>query len=196
MDLSIDASAPGRRRFLLALLALSVGAGCDERRSPASQKAEAPCLPSRCRPLECAVWTWPEPIPDALEETGWRLTASLDRDRFRVDEPIHVTLVLENVSGRDLECVNAGSDFDYIPYCQVEGGGAPPPTCYGETVAGKRGRHLFGVLAVPAGGHVVHGLLLTRFVDLSVAGRYTLRVARAHLGEPRTLSNQCSFEVG
>lgn len=128
------------------------------------------------------------------------LNISLSRDVFPPGEPIWVRVVFENVSSTEQEYGAQSKDFDYILYCVDEQGGTVPPTLFGVRMAGNRGRGRYIRSVLGAGQQLINEILVSRHLDLSLVGKYSLRLTRdvfpntaAH--GPTIASNVCLFEI-
>lgn len=132
--------------------------------------------------------------------SGWRLSASLDRDAFKVDEAIHVAVVFENVAGQEQPYGAKGKDFDYDLDCRDPQGRRMPLSQYGQRMMDNREEGRYILHQLPPGGKLVNDILLSRNVDMTLPGKYTLTVRREvfpHDGrkEPPVVSNSCTFEI-
>ena len=131
---------------------------------------------------------------------GWRISASLDKNAFKLDEIIIVTVVFENVSERKLVYGAQGKDFDYILDCRNDRDEKMPYTLFGKRMEANRGMGKYITSELAPKEKLVNEICLTRHVDLSLPDRYRLTVSREifpHEGrsEPPVVSNTCVFAI-
>lgn len=132
--------------------------------------------------------------------TGWRLSTSLDRTRFVPGETIIVTIVFKNVSDQEQDYGAKGKDFDHNLDCRNEQDEKVPLTLFGKRMVDNRGegRYIMGELASQE--QLVSEISLARHLDLSLEGKYKLRVSREIFphedqNEPPVVSNTVTFEI-
>lgn len=130
---------------------------------------------------------------------GWRLSASLDKDVFKTGEPIILSIVFENASEKKQAYGAQGKEFDHDLNCRSASGEAPL-TLYGKRMKDNRGRGRYVDGELAPGQNLVSEIALSRHLDLTLAGKYSLTVVREvfpHEGrnEPVVVSNTCSFEI-
>jgi hypothetical protein len=136
---------------------------------------------------------WGEPV------NGWRLSLSLDKEIFTVEEPILATIVFQNVSTREQALGGHGRDFDYTLDCKTDYGEKVPFTLFGKKMLVNR------EIAKTTGGilqpkeQIVVEVSISHHLDLSLPGKYRLSVSRQALldqpGEPFILSNTVEFKI-
>lgn len=131
---------------------------------------------------------------------GWRLSASLDRPVFQVDEPVRVSVVFQNTADRPLPYGAQSKDFDYDLDCRDEAGKQVTVTRFGQRMMDNRGLVRYISSQVSPGGQLVNEISVSRHLDLTLAGKYTLTVARFAFPDsgqpgPRVVSNTVSFEI-
>lgn len=131
---------------------------------------------------------------------GWRLSGSLDKAEFKVGEPVPLNLVLENSSDTPLTFGAQNPDFDYFLKCNNERGEDVPLTLYGQRMKANRGLGKYIVAELGPKEQRAQELSLTRHLDLTLPGSYTVTVTREvfparNRGEPAVVSNKCVFEI-
>jgi hypothetical protein len=130
---------------------------------------------------------------------GWRLSASLDKATFAVEERVIVTTIFKNVSDIEQGYGIQGRDFDYIFDCHNDRGEKVSPTLFGNRMAENRGHGRYLSNQLPPGESLVNEISVTRHLDLSLPGIYTLTVSREVFPQegrgPRLVSNAVQFEV-
>jgi hypothetical protein len=131
---------------------------------------------------------------------GWRLSISLDRTEFRPVDPIILTIVFENASTSPQEYGAQAKFFDYFLSCRDEQGKEVPLTLYGERMKGNRGHGRYVGGELNHGERLVNELSITRFLDLTLDGTYTLTVSRDVFPHrenktPPVKSNSISFKI-
>jgi hypothetical protein len=139
---------------------------------------------------------WGRPV------AGWRLSLSLDGKEFPTEERIAATIVFQNVSDREQRFGGHGPDFDYTLECTIGDGERVLPTSFGKTMLANRDlvKTTGGVLQ--ANQQIVVELSLTHHLDLSLPGKYQLKVSRqadeSASGTPNApiiVSNTVEFEI-
>lgn len=141
-----------------------------------------------------------KPSKQEATASAFSLLVSLPKAVFRPEEPIRLDVLFENISDRVLEYGVQGTEFDYVIECKDEHGQAVPLTRYGQRLEANRGMGRFLVCKISPGEHLSAEISVTRQLDLSLAGRYTLTVRREvfpHQGDtaPPVVSNACAFEI-
>lgn len=141
----------------------------------------------------------------AAVSVGYRLTASMEKKQFSTEEPVYVSVVFENISGRELPYGAQGRDFDYLLECHyAPAESAPltlaPSTVYGQRLAANRGEGRYIKSSLPMGGQLVNPLNVSRICDLSMPGRYTVQVTREvfpqrNQGFPVLSTEVLAFEI-
>jgi len=129
---------------------------------------------------------------------GWRLSASLDKEKFIVGELVLVTLVTRNVSNRTNK-IQVRSRWITYDFEVRDEHGPVRATRFGEQIEGNRGMGSMGEPEFSPGETVTIELPLSRLFDLSLVGKYTVRASRMVYGsdgkELRLQSNTASFEI-
>jgi hypothetical protein len=142
-------------------------------------------------------------VPETLEwgqpVEGGTLSCSLDKNKVRWDQPVHVTVVTKNVGSRAL-VIHAGEPWATYEFQLWDPQGEVPRTRFAKRIEGDR-REASGItLEVPPGETIVAELPVSRLFDLSERGKYTLEAARTVYGQGvnrlvRLVSNRVSFEI-
>jgi hypothetical protein len=138
--------------------------------------------------------------PESSQSSGrYRLVASLSKAVFKADEPVRVKVVFENASDQELPYGAQAKVFDYYLDCRDEQGEPMPFTRFGQRMAGNRGEGRYITSTLPAAEQLVNEISVSRQVDLTLPGRYTLRITREIFpgqgSSDRVHSNVCSFEI-
>ena len=133
-------------------------------------------------------------------KTGFRLSASLPKEVIKADQPVWVKALFENVSGHELPYGARAKFYDYHLECRTEQGELVPLTRYGQRMAGNRGMGRYITSTLPPGEKLVNDILVSQQVDVTLAGKYTLKVTREVFpgeggDQEPVASNTCSFEV-
>ncbi len=131
---------------------------------------------------------------------GWRLSLSLDKKIFVPEEKILITFVFENISDQTLQYGAQGKDFDYILNCKNEAGEEVPLSVFGQRRKANRGMGRYIVSELKPKQNLVAEVSLTRHLDMTLSGKYTLTVSREifpHQGrnDPPVISNTVTFEI-
>lgn len=172
-----------RRRIVLAGVALALKGGCDWTCGRTAQRGTSMNKPSPTQPTP-----------------GYRLTASLSGQAFKGDDPIRVSLVFENTTDKQLPYGAQAKVFDYVLDCRDERGERMPLTRYGHHVDANRGEGRYILSELGPGQSLRSEIIANRQVDLTLTGKYTLKVTREVFpgrggNQEPVVSNTCSFEV-
>jgi hypothetical protein len=119
---------------------------------------------------------------------------------FKGGDAIRVSLVFENTTDKELPYGAQAKDFDYPLDCRDERGERVPLTRYGHQMEANRGEGRYILSQLGPGQSLKNEILVSRHVDLTLPGKYTLKVTREVFpsrgsGEEPVASNTCSFEV-
>lgn len=130
---------------------------------------------------------------------GWRLAATLDKQTFAVEEPILVTVVLQNVTTSDQIYDPAGAEADVVLECRRADGQPVTLTAWGNRAATPGGAPRDSGVTLAAGQTALGEISATRQLDLTLPGSYQLTVSRGvppgRENGPRLRSKTCHFEV-
>jgi hypothetical protein len=172
-----------RRVFGMGLLLSLISVGCT---------GNSPKLMNRGDSMKDLEW--------GKTVAGYRLSASLDRAAFKPHEAVVVTVVFENVTDRDLPYGAQGKDFDYTLDCRNEQENQVPFTLFGQRMKANRGQGRYITAELPPKECLVNEISVSRHLDLSLSGKYTLTVSREifphqNQNEPPVVSNTLAFEI-
>ena len=132
------------------------------------------CAPGASRAGEAAE---PRPAPDRWGHVveGFQLSARLEKESYAAGSPIWVTVAVRNAAKEPLRLLESlAPDHDYTAEVKDE---------YGKPVPGTR---YAGVLAwssrirtrIEPGMEVQRAILLSRLIDMTLSGTYTVTVKR------------------
>jgi hypothetical protein len=128
-----------------------------------------------------------------------QISASVDRESYKATENVLATVIVKNVSARTVGYpaypFAPGNDYEV-----TQDGTAIPLTAYGKRMRASANDLREGAMPLKPGDDIVYELFLNRDFDLTLAGRYQLRVTRETAAGPSQKpamanSNTVEFEI-
>lgn len=131
---------------------------------------------------------------------GWQLSVSTDRKQFLVGIPVHVSLVMKNVSSKLLPLPTPLFKWGIYRFIVRDEFGEIPLTRFGKRVEENRGEGSYAEPSIEPNGTVVMEVLISRLFDLSLRGSYVFEVSRMVFKQGSKeqvliVSNKSTFEI-
>jgi hypothetical protein len=110
---------------------------------------------------------------------GFQLSVAADKETYRLGNPVVMSVLVRNVSGRPLGFTQSDPQIDYDVECVGSDGKIAPLTTYGQRFHGSESViiHAGGVRLKPAESFE-HVLPLDKLYDVSRVGMYNVTVTR------------------
>ena len=126
---------------------------------------------------------------DRTVEAAWELSATLEKESARAAEPVVIFIILKNISQQPGSFVRSSLLRDYNVSVTNEKGEEMPLTRFGRLEHDAAGGHFRRIVqSIAPGEQVQDRLLVNRLYDMTMEGKYTVRIQRSvvaqHSGKP------------
>ena len=111
-------------------------------------------------------------------QLGFGLSLSPDNQSYGYMEPVRLTVVLSNTTGKALTALRAVEREQFKMRVLDSGGNEVPLTRYGQRQRDDLFGHSLYSFNVPPGGIFKEEILINRWYDMSMRGTYSIEIAR------------------